>query len=126
MIASEVRDQSFQRNMKDWVQADDCLANRCSILSHISRTGSGITGPTCTCDVFPCTSSVDALEEETQEQHDETMWKWSSDLAEMNGRSKIAKCVRVCLIICSSKFTHNTSYCSFRTTPMVCIILRAA
>ncbi|KAL8913359.1 MAG: hypothetical protein Q9171_001836 [Xanthocarpia ochracea] len=90
MIASEVRDQSFQRNMKDWVQADDCLANRCTILSHIARAGSQITGPYCIGDE----SSMNAIEEEAHEQHCETMWTWCNDLVEMNGRSKIAQCVR--------------------------------
>ncbi|KAL8858736.1 MAG: hypothetical protein Q9178_004824 [Gyalolechia marmorata] len=94
MIASEVRDQSFHRNMKDWVQADDCLAGRCTFLSHISPAENRITGPTCICDVSQCTSNVYTFDKEAKEQHDKTMWKWCCDLVEMNGRTKIAKCVR--------------------------------
>lgn len=92
MIANQVSDQSFCEDMRDWVQADDCLAERCTTLVHLGMFCSRDDGRICPL------IEIGYEEEQAMDDHYDTTTKFGEELIQMGGDSKIAKCVRVSLI----------------------------
>ena len=91
MIANQVSDQSFYGNVTEWVQAEDCLADRCTPLSHLGMFCSRDDGKACDLLEFGY------LDDESYEAHFERIFDWGKDVVNMDGRSKIAGYVRVSL-----------------------------
>ncbi|KAL9036849.1 MAG: hypothetical protein Q9180_004061 [Flavoplaca navasiana] len=88
MIANEVSDQSFRTEMKDWVQASDCLANRCTSLSHIGMVCPHETEQKCRF------VESEVCQEESMDDHFDTLVKFGNGLLQMDGTTKIAKYTR--------------------------------
>ncbi|KAL8884161.1 MAG: hypothetical protein Q9215_007733 [Flavoplaca cf. flavocitrina] len=88
MIANEVSDQSFCTEMKDWVHASDCLADRCTSLSHI--------GMVCPHEIDQTCAFVESevCQEESMADHFDTLIKFGNGLLHMDGTTKIAKYTR--------------------------------
>lgn len=89
MIANEVSDQSFRTNMNDWVHASDCLANRCTSLSHM--------GMVCPHEIDKTCRFVESeiSQEGSMDDHFDTLMEFGDGLLQMDGTSKIAKYTRV-------------------------------
>ncbi|KAL8724911.1 MAG: hypothetical protein Q9181_006623 [Wetmoreana brouardii] len=93
MIATVVRDQEFQRNMKRWVQVDNCLANTCTTLSHVPVEELNDFYDFCTNNLSEGRLALD-FEDLVPERHVDTIFEWSHDLECLDGATEIAKCVR--------------------------------
>ncbi|KAL8765208.1 MAG: hypothetical protein Q9209_007641 [Squamulea sp. 1 TL-2023] len=93
MIANEVRDYEFQRNMKQWVQVDNCLANTCTSLSHATVEEINEIYGFCTNNLREGRVEED-FEDFAPDRHAETVSDWSYLMENLDGTTKIAKCVR--------------------------------
>ncbi|KAL8956310.1 MAG: hypothetical protein Q9193_006140, partial [Seirophora villosa] len=88
MIVVMIRDMAFERNLKKWVQIGMCLAETCNTWSHFSADE---IDDISNMPVFDQT----ALEEKAERRHEERLEQWHTDLTDPNGKSDIAKCVRI-------------------------------
>ena len=89
MVANQVYHHSFYDNVHEWLCAQDCFAGKCTPLSHFDRFCSRGTNK-------PCRMlGHEYRQEESDDRHDSTVYDWTNNLREMDGRWKIAKCVRV-------------------------------
>ncbi|KAL9001422.1 MAG: hypothetical protein Q9188_005454 [Gyalolechia gomerana] len=83
MIANNVRDIAYQRNIEQWIQIAKCLTNTCTDLSHARCDG------------------LDWCEGNVYDRHRKILAYWTKWLTELNGKSGIAKYVEI--------FAQNTS-----------------
>ncbi|KAL8787060.1 MAG: hypothetical protein Q9213_002402 [Squamulea squamosa] len=93
MIATVVRDQEFQRNMKEWVQVDNCLANTCTTLSHATVEEINEIYSFCI-NNLPEERVEEDLDDITPSRHVDTVFEWSYILENLDGTTNIARYVR--------------------------------
>ncbi|KAI4219031.1 MAG: hypothetical protein L6R36_008604, partial [Xanthoria steineri] len=86
MIANQTYDHSFYDNVHEWLCIEDCFAGECTTLSHFGRFCSRGDDESCRMLGLEYSKHV--------RQHDDTVYDWTIALTEIDGSSKIAKCVR--------------------------------
>lgn len=92
MIANQVSHQSFCEDMRDWVQAQDCLAEQCTPSEHLGTFCSREDGRDCPL------IEIGYKMEQAMDDHENTVIKYGCELINIVQSFKIAKCVRVSLI----------------------------
>ena len=98
IIANNVRDAVFKQRIKRWTKIDRCLANTCTIMSHVSKadlrsfkTESMITSNALEREEF----LEECFEEDAEEEHRKIVRRYCKRLMDLDGTGKIAKGVRV-------------------------------
>ncbi|KAI4249513.1 MAG: hypothetical protein L6R42_008957, partial [Xanthoria sp. 1 TBL-2021] len=87
IIANQVSHQSFCEDMRDWVQAEDCLAERCTTLVHLGMFCSREDGRICPLE-------IGSKNEQANEDHFDKITKYGDELINEFEGFKMAKYVR--------------------------------
>ncbi|KAL9632203.1 MAG: hypothetical protein Q9204_003891 [Flavoplaca sp. TL-2023a] len=95
IIATCVRDASYQSKIEEWIKLDRCLATACNPLSHFSQEEMTERYRYCT-NWMTCDEISDQdFSQETWDRHDELTTRWYDDLTAKDGKTKISKYVEV-------------------------------
>ncbi|KAL8893514.1 MAG: hypothetical protein Q9192_005190 [Flavoplaca navasiana] len=95
IIATCVRDASYQSKIEEWIKLDRCLANACDPLSHFSHEEMTKRYRYCTNWMTGDEISYDDFSQETWDRHDELTTRWYDDLTATDGGPKISKYAKV-------------------------------
>lgn len=97
LIASKLRDIVFRHRMKEWVKISKCLADSCTTMSHVPEEDiQEMAWMGFSKELEDDTWVSETFFERAAQEHQEDIEGYCNDLIYLNGRSRLAKCVRVC------------------------------
>ena len=94
-IVTEVQAANEQLQRREWTRVFKCLSEKCSTLSHIEASGMMNKFILCCMSNFEDQDLQEWFSSEAQSHHHNYVKGWITDLEDLDGSSKIAKCVQV-------------------------------
>lgn len=98
MIASAVRDIVFKRGMEIWAKISKCLDNTCTTLSHVNHALFNALDKSRFSSGSERRSVKKFFAEGAAKAHQQDVIRHCRYLTDLNGTSKLAKCVQVLVL----------------------------